>query len=318
MGRLLQRWSGGLFRTLLKGPREFLQRREWVRARNENRLFVSEFPYLMRTRPFETTIGGRRIAAILDSAGDSVSGWLKAIEEFLPELARIPNTADEDDETPNWHNWYLPALDGMLLYTLVRKLDPKTYLEVGSGFSTKFVRLAIRDGGLRTRIVSIDSAPRAAIDALSDETIRMPLESIDADYYAKSLSAGDIVFVDCSHRSFPNSDVTVFFTEVLPALPAGVIYGIHDIYLPLDYPAEYVGRFYNEQYLLASYLLGGHAGDELVFPGVGVSNDPQYCGHHQRLVCRRWIGGTRTPCRSLLDEACESFALARPLSTLRR
>ena len=66
------------------------------------------------------------------------------------------------------------------------------------------------------------------------------------------LSAGDMVFIDNSHRAFQNSDVTVFFTEVLPALPAGVAYGIHDIFLPDDYPAGWSDRFYNEQYLLAA------------------------------------------------------------------
>ena len=37
---------------------------------------------------------------------------------------------------------------------------------------------------------------------------------------------------------------------------------MHDILLPFDYPAEWADRFFNEQYLLASYLLGGAAGDE--------------------------------------------------------
>jgi hypothetical protein len=63
------------------------------------------------------------------------------------------------------------------------------------------------------------------------------------------------VFFDGSHRAFMNSDATVFFLEILPALPAGVIVGIHDILLPWDYPPEWAPRYYSEQYLLAAALL---------------------------------------------------------------
>ncbi len=35
------------------------------------------------------------------------------------------------------------------------------------------------------------------------------------------------------------------------------MYGIHDIFLPNDYPTEWNNRFYSEQYLLMMYLLGG-------------------------------------------------------------
>jgi len=103
-----------------------------------------------------------------------------------------------------------------------------------------------------------------------DQVIRSPQQDVDASVYEK-LEMGDILFIDNSHRSFANSDVTVAFTEVVPSLKNGVIFGFHDIFLPYDYPNEWSHRFYNEQYLLAMYLLGGHAGDDIVFPGVYVS-----------------------------------------------
>ena len=57
--------------------------------------------------------------------------------------------------------------------------DPATFLEVGSGNSTKFARRAIEDHGLRTRIVSIDPEPWAEIDGLCDEVLRAPAEEVD-------------------------------------------------------------------------------------------------------------------------------------------
>ena len=43
--------------------------------------------------------------------------------------------------------------------------------------------------------------------------------------------------------------------SAVPTARRGVIVGIHDIFLPDDYPADWAGRYYSEQYLLACYLL---------------------------------------------------------------
>lgn len=179
---------------------------------------------------------------------------LSAFGEYLPWLKKIPGDA-AGDGTPYWSNIWLPALDAAALYVMVARSRPARYVEVGSGNSTKFVRRAIRDHGLDTRIISVDLAPRAEVEALCDVKIRRPLEEADLSVF-ETLTAGDVVFVDNSHRCFMNSDATVFFTEVLPALAPGVTVGIHDIFLPYDYPQEWVGRYYSEQYLLACYLLG--------------------------------------------------------------
>jgi hypothetical protein len=142
---------------------------------------------------------------------------------------------------------------------------PALYVEVGSGNSTKFVRRAIRDHGLATRVVSIDPQPRAEVDGLCDEIIRTPLEDADLSVFGR-LEAGDVLFVDNSHRCLQNSDVTVVFLEVLPELRPGVLVGWHDIFLPDDYPAWWSDRYYSEQYLLATWLLGGAGRAEIVFP----------------------------------------------------
>jgi hypothetical protein len=63
------------------------------------------------------------------------------------------------------------------------------------------------------------------------------------------------VFFDGSHRVFMNSDVTTFFLDVVPRLPRGVLVGVHDVYLPDDYPPDWARRYYSEQYILAAMLL---------------------------------------------------------------
>lgn len=61
--------------------------------------------------------------------------------------------------------------------------------------------------------------------------IRRPVENTDL-FMFESLEAGDVVFVDNSHRSFMNSDVTVVMLDILPRLKPGVLVEFHDIFLP--------------------------------------------------------------------------------------
>ena len=118
-----------------------------------------------------------------------------------------------------------------------------------------------------------------------DEVIRQPLEDCDLSVFA-ALGAGDVCFVDNSHCCFQNSDVTVMFLEALPRLAPGVRIGFHDIFLPDDYPATWSGRHYSEQYVLAAYLLGGHAGTEIVLPVWDASQRPELAA----IVAPIWEG----------------------------
>lgn len=64
-----------------------------------------------------------------------------------------------------------------------------------------------------------------------------------------------MVFLDGSHRTFQNSDVTVFLLDVLPRLAPGITVGIHDIFLPRDYPEDWIPKYYSEQYMLGAYMV---------------------------------------------------------------
>ena len=134
------------------------------------------------------------------------------------------------------------------------------------------VSKAIEDHHIKTRIVSFDLAPRAEIDQLADSIYSEPFEIADLSLFA-NLKSGDIVFVDNSHRIFPNSDATVFFMDVLPYLTPGVIVHVHDIYLPFDYPQEMCDRYYSEQYALASFLMANPQKYHTIMPNYYVSED---------------------------------------------
>jgi len=189
-------------------------------------------------------------------------------------LAEIPVAmASEETSRPNWSNGIFPALDSAALYVLIGLIRPNLIVEIGSGNSTRFSRKAITDGHLETRIISVDPFPRVEVDALCDETLRLPLESLDPAF-VDQLGPGDILFFDGSHRTLMNSDVTSLWLDILPRLRQGVVVHVHDIFLPFDYPPEWASRFYSEQYMLAASLLAG-ADVGMVFASQYVQRSPE-------------------------------------------
>ncbi|HEY3490040.1 MAG TPA: class I SAM-dependent methyltransferase [Candidatus Deferrimicrobiaceae bacterium] len=181
----------------------------------------------------------------------------------LRKISRQPSISDPS--MPCWDNGWFPAMDGIALFGLISYLKPARYFEVGSGNSTKYAALAKRTNSPSTLIVSIDPAPRAEIESLCDFIIREPFQNVSAEFMAR-LMPGDILFIDGSHRVLQNSDVSVFYMEVLPLLKPGVLIGQHDIVLPYDYHADWGKRMYSEQYMLASVLLAAEEKFDIIFP----------------------------------------------------
>jgi hypothetical protein len=214
-----------------------------------------------------------RLAQLLSGLDDEYEGVLRGFAAYASALHAIP-LGRTDTREPHWRNGFLFGIDGASLYCFTRERAPRRYIEVGSGNSTLFVDRARRDGQLDTEIVSIDPRPRREIDAICDRVVRAPIETADLDVFT-DLEGGDIVFLDGTHRVFTNSDAVVFFLDVLPDLPAGVLVGIHDIHLPDDYRPEHTNRYYSEQYLLAAYLLGEPDWIRAVLPCWYVSDHPE-------------------------------------------
>lgn len=210
---------------------------------------------------------------IIDANREIYAGWLRKVLTYKTQLQAIQTQDKESNpNAPAWNNNFLPGLDIAVLYTMLAELKPKRYVEIGSGNSTKVAYKAKQDHQLNTKIISIDPYPRAEIDQLADEIVRAPFETTDLAA-ARNLEAGDILFVDNSHRVLPNSDATVFFMEVLPDLKKGVIIHIHDIYLPYDYPQFMCDRFYSEQYPLAAFLMANPEKYKPLMPNYFISED---------------------------------------------
>ncbi|MFL5616107.1 MAG: class I SAM-dependent methyltransferase [Gemmatimonadaceae bacterium] len=184
-------------------------------------------------------------------------------EALLNELAQCADRFCDfdktatDDATFSFSNGYFTSPDAEILYAAIKHYRPATFLEVGSGNSTKMARQAILDTRCDTSIISIDPQPRAAIDDIVDTSIREQVEHLDPTWLSSQLRDGDILFIDSSHTLKPCSDVAFLFLRLLPALSAGILVHIHDIFFPYDYPREWIveGRWpWNEQYLVQALL----------------------------------------------------------------
>jgi len=76
------------------------------------------------------------------------------------------------------------------------------------------------------------------------------------------LNENDILFIDSSHVLMIGSDVQYEYLNIMPKLNKGVLVHIHDIFLPAEYPKEWIledFRFWNEQYLLQAFLIYNQA-----------------------------------------------------------
>ena len=156
---------------------------------------------------------------LIGSERERYANFIDEVTRLADDFAKIPLQGDYSGLEPFWLNTWFPPLDGMALFGMLRRRKPSVFIEIGSGMSTKFARKAISTYGLETRIISIDPAPRNQIDVLVDETVPAGLEDVDQKLFSQ-LQANDFLFIDSSHRAFQNSDVTVLFLEILPALNA--------------------------------------------------------------------------------------------------
>ena len=152
--------------------------------------------------------------------------------------------------------------DAIALYCMIRHLQPKRIVEIGSGYSS-CVMLDVNELFFNNSIecTFIDPYPRLLRNLIkpSDrERIQIlghKVQEVDVRIF-RELGPSDILFIDSSHVSKTGSDVNYIFFKVLPLLAKGVHIHFHDIFYPFEYPREWVfeGRSWNEAYLLRAFL----------------------------------------------------------------
>jgi predicted O-methyltransferase YrrM len=191
----------------------------------------------------------------------------EVVERFGDELNGLPrNQADAAAGGYFVDNGAFESVDGELYYAMIRANRPAQVLEIGAGWSTLLALQALRANraeGAEGRLLTVEPYPyefvRAAVGSEPEaaELRDVPVQDLPLTVF-EALGPGDILFIDSSHVLRIGSDVQYEFLEILPRLRAGVLVHVHDVFLPGEYPRDWVlgpeHRFWNEQYLLQAYL----------------------------------------------------------------
>jgi predicted O-methyltransferase YrrM len=195
----------------------------------------------------------------IDWRVDHQMGVAAEIAAFVDELRDVPAESSRTGEFC-WNNAFWNNADALVQYGLVRSRRPRRYVEVGCGWSSLLLARALARNerpcevdlvepfGNEAQLATLPSSWRRHRTILQ----RAPLELFDR------LERGDVLFYDGSHCSKTASDVNWFFFRILPRLASGVLIHMHDIFLPDDYPEDWIferGQTWNEQYVLQAFLM---------------------------------------------------------------
>jgi len=184
--------------------------------------------------------------------------------KFEREYALFPSSKTTVSYEYYLDNGKFGRVDGELLYCFVRFLKPSRIIEIGSGNSTYLSAKAIlanrlEDHNYTCELIAIDPQPNKTLiggfPGLSEVIPRAVQEVPLAEF--ESLRKNDILFIDSTHSLKIGSDVHYEYLEIIPRLQAGVVIHVHDIFLPNEYPREWITKYFlfpNEQYVLQALL----------------------------------------------------------------
>jgi hypothetical protein len=188
---------------------------------------------------------------------------LKLIGEFTSYYQQLPW---QDEKIPELQFYYnnpnFSYGEAVMLYSMIRHLQPKKIIEIGSGYSSCVSmdtnQLFFNNSIQLTFVEPYPELLQSLLDTSAQNNVSIiasDLQNVPLAMYT-SLAAGDILFIDSTHISKVDSDVNFIIFQILPLIRPGVYIHFHDIYYPFEYPKQWVyeGRAWNEAYLLRAFL----------------------------------------------------------------
>ncbi len=192
--------------------------------------------------------------------GQSQMELLSTLVNYLDEM---PFSHEKKKDIRYYFNNDLYSYcDAIILYCMIRHLRPKKIIEVGSGFSSCLIldtNELFFDNSISCTF--IEPYPERLCSLINRdnnnlEIIEKRLQDTELDIF-RELQENDILFIDSTHVSKIDSDVSHLFFKICPNLNKLVYIHIHDIFYPFEYPKQWIceGRSWNENYFLRAFLL---------------------------------------------------------------
>jgi predicted O-methyltransferase YrrM len=180
---------------------------------------------------------------------DDQMAWLERIcRPHYGEVAGLKNYAEivQSRVGPGYG-----PIESQVLHCAVRSLKPRRIIEIGSGVSTavmlKAIALNEKSDGTNTEITCIEPYPKEALRQMKGITLVEQICQTAAKSVFAQLQRGDLLFIDSSHALKTGSDLAAIYLEIVPALNAGVLIHIHDIWLPYLYSPSVLGHYFDWQ-----------------------------------------------------------------------
>lgn len=261
--------------------------------------FYSPIPLLEDLRRREATLFGPPARSLpgIDLNEEGQLRLLREIARFYPELP-FPVTRTPPRRYFFENPMYLYS-DAICLFGMLRHLQPRRVIEVGSGYSSAAI-LDTNDLFLekRIRLTCIEPDPSLLRSLLLPEDegrveiLALPVQEAPLARFAE-LQPGDILFVDSTHIVRTGGDVNDLMFRLLPELVSGVYVHFHDVFYPFEYPKQWVleGRAWNEDYALRAFLQYNSAFEIALFNTFLETFHEPYFTQHMPL-CLRNRGGS--------------------------
>jgi len=184
------------------------------------------------------------------------------IRQYKSEYSQFPVEKPSVEYQYYWSNLGFQCLDAVSLYGMIRHFKPKQIIEIGGGNTTMISAHATLKNaaeGHPCNFTSIEPYPLEILKKgfpglnklIVSEAQLLPIETF------LSLKENDILFIDTSHIVKLGGELIYYFMELIPRIGKGVIIHFHDIFLPEEYPKEWVMKrhlFFTEQYFLRAFL----------------------------------------------------------------
>lgn len=183
------------------------------------------------------------------------------LEDLGPHLAEFRQALVEEKGF-RLDNGTYESVDAETLYGTLRHVKPARVVELGSGTSSHIIAAALQRNeveGRASEYRAFDPYPWEATELGPAEGVQVaPLGATEVPLETfHSLESGDVLFVDTTHTVKTGGDVPHLFSRVVPILAPGVLVHFHDIFLPYEYPRDWVvdkRLAWAEQYLLQAFL----------------------------------------------------------------
>ncbi len=213
----------------------------------------------------------------------------EAQQALFEELAeRVVDVPFGEHEAPGQRYWFdnhsYAYGDGLFLHLMLRWLQPRRIIEVGSGHSSACMldtMAGFLDPGVGVTFIDpYDELLRSLLRPGDEERVEilpLPVQDVPLERFAE-LEAGDLLFIDSTHVVKLGSDVNHLLFEVLPRIRPGVVVHLHDVFPGFEYPWEWheEGRVWTETYLLRAFLMFNPAFEVLLWPPLAARVRPDW------------------------------------------